>query len=372
VNIRSLISVTIPEKMDLALMLRAYAAIGVIYWHVHGYHASSNMEKMFTMSGRFCVWTFFVLSGFLMGLSILSRYSYETHGINGVFIFYKNRLLRILPIFFFVQFIVLMFKCYIVNPPMDINLLNPLKELGMLQWNQNYELNGVFWTIGIEMQFYLIAPLLIYLFARKSLVKTTLFLGLTIFLLLVSKQLMDGNDLMRLDVRNLYGNLVHFLMGMMIAFLYPFIASKAKFMGTKHVVVVCCSAMIVLFTANALFFRNIAQFLNWRGILLTDMFTILILILHIRFEIKRTMARKYLYPLLYLGTLSYGIYAWHGAVSALSMWCREIFIINFLASTMLAWLTYIFIEKPLMRFKSQSISKSYHVQESHRTVEFVR
>ena len=42
----------------------------------------------------------------------------------------------------------------------NLNLILP--EIFMTQFNHSYQLNSVFWTLGIEMQFYLIAPLIIY------------------------------------------------------------------------------------------------------------------------------------------------------------------------------------------------------------------
>jgi len=38
----------------------------------------------------------------------------------------------------------------------------------MLKLNHDYVLNGVFWTLGIEMQYYLLAPLLALFFYTLS------------------------------------------------------------------------------------------------------------------------------------------------------------------------------------------------------------
>jgi peptidoglycan/LPS O-acetylase OafA/YrhL len=32
----------------------------------------------------------------------------------------------------------------------------------MMQFEHSYSLSGVFWTLGVEMQFYLLAPLMVF------------------------------------------------------------------------------------------------------------------------------------------------------------------------------------------------------------------
>lgn len=245
----------------------------------------------------------------------------------------------------------MVFVYFFEKPSMDFFQFHPLKELLMLQWEHRYSLNGVFWTLGVECQFYLIAPLFILLFRQDQLAKVCIRIALVIVVLLVVKNLWDYQDLRRIDARNLFGNLVHFLVGILVAFLYPLISSKSKSFKLNDVLLICCTACLLLLLTNYFYFYHRLVF--WTGgILLVDFFTILILIIHIMFETKKTMAPKCLTPLLGLGTLSYGIYAWHGAVSRLSVLCKESFTANVLISIVLAYLTYVFIEKPLRKYRT--------------------
>lgn len=87
-RVNSLFRIEIPRVLDVNLMLRALAVIVVIYWHVHGYRAEGYIEKISTVSGRFAVWVFFVLSGYLIGLSLITRYTFSLGG--GCYLFIET------------------------------------------------------------------------------------------------------------------------------------------------------------------------------------------------------------------------------------------------------------------------------------------
>ena len=109
---------------------------------------------------------FFVLSGFLITRILIKRYDQADYFKN----FYKNRALRILPLYFLI--ITLYFGSeYIIY---DKNAVSPLLFYTFLQnWKfakadyaQTTALQHT-WTVCIEEQFYLIYPFVVYFFRKK-------------------------------------------------------------------------------------------------------------------------------------------------------------------------------------------------------------
>jgi peptidoglycan/LPS O-acetylase OafA/YrhL len=106
------------------------------------------------------VWMFFTLSGYLMGKGFVTG----RHTVNrdGLVRFYKNRILRIFPIYFVSIFLVAVF----MNPAyLDVRnpaSLNTLLEAGLFD-QQAGGVIGALWSVSTEFQFYLIAPMLFLL-----------------------------------------------------------------------------------------------------------------------------------------------------------------------------------------------------------------
>jgi peptidoglycan/LPS O-acetylase OafA/YrhL len=110
---------------------------------------------------------FFTLSGYLMGKAF-SCGRYPVTGV-GIWAFYKNRMLRIIPLYLFAQGLVLL----LVRPEL-LALSNWPSLVRLLTFNYYSSPNqagpiGALWSLSTEMQFYLIVPFL-YTILRISLV----------------------------------------------------------------------------------------------------------------------------------------------------------------------------------------------------------
>ena len=66
-----------------------------------------------------------------------------------------------MPLFILISTITLCYHFFLRGKWL-LSISEILPEIFMFQFNHSYSLNTVFWTLGVEMQFYLIAPLLIY------------------------------------------------------------------------------------------------------------------------------------------------------------------------------------------------------------------
>jgi peptidoglycan/LPS O-acetylase OafA/YrhL len=124
---------------------------------------------------------FFVLSGFLITRILLERQAQADYFTR----FYRNRVLRIFPLYFtvIVFYFIIQYLLYGANMPHS-----PLYFLFFLQ-NFLYAKTGFThttalqhtWSLAIEEQFYLFFPLIVYFF-KKNL---GFFIGITLFLVLI-------------------------------------------------------------------------------------------------------------------------------------------------------------------------------------------
>ncbi|WKX88838.1 hypothetical protein Q1695_008459 [Nippostrongylus brasiliensis] len=120
---------------------------------------------------------FFVLSGFLMAMILDSR-----SGSTNIFDFYYRRLKRIVPMYILIVFLTL-WSCILFFPAsnLDLNMEAALPALTFVSnlWHTDEEseyfielseaenLFSHTWSLAVEMQFYLVVPLLTA-FRRKS------------------------------------------------------------------------------------------------------------------------------------------------------------------------------------------------------------
>ncbi len=139
----------------------------VIFFHNFDYLKLSGL-------GWIGVDLFFVLSGFLITRILLNTKKSKGYFFN----FYMKRTLRIFPLYF-----LFVLGCILLVVFFDIERLNPIKDYWgyFITYTPNllfYKLNGFvpkfamghLWSLAIEEHFYLIWPLMVYLFNQKNLI----------------------------------------------------------------------------------------------------------------------------------------------------------------------------------------------------------
>jgi peptidoglycan/LPS O-acetylase OafA/YrhL len=151
---------------DPLLGLRALACLNVLFGHwfliVFGatIPAASNGEYALRMALSFSpwcgLWMFFTLSGYLMGKGFVTgRHSIDREGLKK---FYRNRILRIFPIYFISIFLVAVF----VKPHLldfrSADAVRSLLEAGLFDKEDGGAIIAL-WSISTEFQFYLLSPM---------------------------------------------------------------------------------------------------------------------------------------------------------------------------------------------------------------------
>lgn len=280
-------------KFDFLLSCRGILALNVFFWHI-------PFTSNYVLPGRISVILFFGISAY----SILA--SLETKEITfiNIIIFLKKRIYRVYPVFFLSSLLMVL-----IFPDISLlfNTTNIFTQFLFLQFNHNYLLNGVFWTLGIEFQYYLIAPFLI-LFTRYIKNRNPLY-HVLIYILLFSMPTLFTlimHDFKQIDPRNLLGNLSHFYISF-IAYDIINYYKNIRFNKINFVLII----FFILGISTYLYYES--QILFWTlGSLLLDLAIILLIILHkSNVQLVNSAPKIIIKFVTFIGKMSFGIYAYH-------------------------------------------------------------
>src|SRR6266568_1231138 len=151
--------------------VRAVAFLLVFEIHINhaGVWGDGNNQfiSAFFSVGRTGVSLFFVLSGFLLFLPYTQALLFEKNWPQPK-IYYIRRILRIFPAYFFSLFILVMFtKPYFIQPH-NWSQLVPFLTFTMGFYNSSGLINGPYWSLAVEFQYYLIFALIIWSLVTTS------------------------------------------------------------------------------------------------------------------------------------------------------------------------------------------------------------
>jgi peptidoglycan/LPS O-acetylase OafA/YrhL len=158
-----------PQKIIAIDLLRAFAALGVFYYHNH---AGSTIAKYTGLSffrvtdafgATFAVPLFFLISGYCIHASNI-KYLKANRSLP-LKEYYIRRFLRIYPAYFIALFVALAVNYFTLNNyrPTNNDLLIHLFALQGFTTPYFNTINLVLWTISIEIAFYIIYPLFYYI-----------------------------------------------------------------------------------------------------------------------------------------------------------------------------------------------------------------
>ncbi len=149
------------ERLTALDGLRAIAVLTVLLSHTSGRDQALGPQLDFLGIGHVGVYLFFVLSAFLLGLGLLNS------GITAQSVrnFYLRRIFRIIPLYYLVIGSVFL-QQHLTGQISKQYLHIEHGWTGFWQHLAMYRGDSVFWSVVVEMQFYLVVPFLVWLLLR--------------------------------------------------------------------------------------------------------------------------------------------------------------------------------------------------------------
>ncbi|MGH9853145.1 MAG: acyltransferase family protein, partial [Blastocatellia bacterium] len=171
--------------------------------------------------GHFGVHLFFVISGFILALPFAKR-AFNQLPAPGLKSYYLRRLTRIEPPYALCLIVVFLIHWEQTGEGLRLipNLIASMFYSHGLVYGRESLINGVTWSLEIEIQFYLVTPLLVYVFRlRNAVARRALLVALIVGFSLLSQWFIYPSGSARLYLTLL--NFAHyFLTGFLLADLY--------------------------------------------------------------------------------------------------------------------------------------------------------
>ncbi|STX50232.1 O-antigen acetylase [Legionella busanensis] len=349
--------------------LRAIAVLAVV-----GFHAFPHLFK----GGFIGVDIFFVISGFLISQIILNQLSQESFSFKE---FYIRRIKRIFPALIFVLIIIYAFSWfYLLN--------DEFKQLGkhiaagsifisnfILSHEVGYFNNAAntkpllhLWSLGIEEQFYIAWPFLLWFAWKKKfnlLILCSLLLGIS-FALNIFNIKHHGEQVFYSPLTRIWELLVGSAWAYVVIYFnkIPPIANlllnqvllTSKFKKLKDIQSILGFTLLL----GSLFFLNDRIIFPGWWALVPTLGALLIIAAGPQAWVNQTILSHRI--LIWFGLISFPLYLWHWPLLSLAHIIVEVKLSEGLRiglvflSILLAWLTYIIIEKPLRFHKSNKIA----------------
>jgi len=347
--------------------LRGYAILGVIYFHVIGvfYNRPGTdpllignltiFPKTFLGHGWLGVDLFFILSGFVLYLPYISG-NREIKTKNDIWNFYKNRASRLLPLYYITSIVGIFFvlhenNIYDSNFWKDIFLMftatfNFTKETFIPQYNY------VLWSLGIEILFSLVFPLLIWLIVKKGITKVCITIFYLSFIVrVISCFCPEYNVAPHLNMikDGLFGRLDDFATGMILC--HWFVTGwKQQWFEKNSLMLFFISFLILIVGCNFSDYVFLGYLSSYYEPLLNTCFQLGFGLLTVSLLHMNKNSIRFLFSNKFVqlcGMMCYSLYLWHGNMQMVFMGAdrgpfRTTIFMMFLF--LLSFLTYRYIE----------------------------
>jgi peptidoglycan/LPS O-acetylase OafA/YrhL len=155
-------------------LLRFICATGVIFHHTAHIFSERGLIPaeihLHQYSGSFFVDVFFIISGFLIGAILKKEIEHNRFDLKK---FYLRRIIRIWPLYFLIVLLLIIIVPMVKGVSTGLLKTNLLYALSFtvnfqLLLNESIKTYAVIWTVCIEEHIYLLLPLLLLLFRKKT------------------------------------------------------------------------------------------------------------------------------------------------------------------------------------------------------------
>ena len=295
--------------------LRFVAIVSVVLFHLHGfienkddsvYNTNYNFDFItnFLKNGNFGVELFFVLSGFILGLPFAKHYLKDSSKVS-LRSYLIRRVSRLEP-----PYIIVMFLLLIGSVIVSKNLSNTegfQSFLASIAYIHNFIyaepsfINTVAWSLEIEIQFYILAPLLSLFFSINNKFTRRLLLIFTIIIFSVLSFVITLSFLSILDF------LQYFLLGFLLVdfYLLERVRNKTSILRNSFTII----ALLLIFSCNEKYFDSTFQKIVWNISVL-----ILIFISYYNIILRKSIRFFSLKIITNIGGMCYTIYLLHFAI----------------------------------------------------------
>ncbi len=342
-------SKTISSHFVVLDQVRGMAALAVFTVHyVQIYYQTDQLGEFGTMSKLLGVWgvsIFFILSGFLIHLGTLREFSnskrvaWDKYAI--------RRFFRIYP-----PYLVCLIVCFIIGHYVQTNMIskgnlpNLLTHVLMIStfYTEYFEtINAIFWTVIVEVHFYIFYPLIWWILQKKSIwfvFLLSFMIGLVYFLV-VSKFTEPG--LKRIMYQHTSINLFwKWMLGVVLAEIYN--KMNSVIIVEKVHAIIFLFILLVLAFVPELFIAEKVALQYERFVMPFVNFVFLGILIFSPIKNFENNILKW------VGKISYSLYLWHPIALLITIqifkkggWLT--FTSAFLISLILAWTSYVATEK---------------------------
>lgn len=352
--------------------LRGFAALCVVLHHLslieQKYSVHQIIPRYITDLGIMGIDLFFVISGFIMATVTRGQFQSGHHAR----LFLLRRIIRIYPIYWF--FTALALIAFFINPlwvnSSQNNQFDWLNSLFLLPSNILPLLN-VGWTLIHEMYFYLVFCGFIWLFSERRL--TPLLLGWAVIVIAANIYSVIGyNATTRLVFNPMT---LEFIGGALLAIVITNPTKNANhWLWLVFAIIIIAAYFFIQSSTHRLFFTNPKLQVNagdWRRVISFGLPSILTIMFVVYLEHKRTIFSR---CWLALGDSSYSLYLSHILVLSAcgKLWkiaSQDSIYENYLVlpailiiAITVGWLSYQYIEKPLMAVSKKYLASSARKQ----------
>ena len=342
-------------KLYSIQIIRAIAAFMVVVHHMFLFSVENGLTRIKYEFGAIGVDIFFVISGFVIFLSI----SNKKHSISSSIDFIKNRVMRIYPMYWIVTML------YMFHPAfMNFNMLGTssiVKSMMLIpmhhinNWVTPFVMQG--WTLYFELYFYITAGLLLIMLDGRRTVNA---IGIIFLLLILLGNSIDKSNAAVSVATNPL--VAEFILGLTVGKIYIRKASATNLEG----VALLGASVVWLLLAKRYYLGDMdysmmppsTRVLAWGvpsalivlGLLVVEM-------------ANRGMARWKSRVVLMGGDISYSVYLTHYAVfklfsgAALMAWASgsvvgkiALMVMWIVITIVVSIVAYWFVERPLMNF----------------------
>ncbi|MEO0771484.1 MAG: acyltransferase [Cyanobacteria bacterium J06649_4] len=326
--------------------LRGMAAMGVVLEHLsaHGVNILPFLDFQNTSLGRAGVYLFFVLSSFLLTGKFFKQDTLNVRD-GGMWVNYAwRRAARICPAYIFLLLV------YTIFPSFRYDSGDFLKHVFFIEGR------GHFWTIPVEVFFYLAIPVVVSVIVcllKKSVLYSCIVLVLlecVVYSFGLAYQLpVDGST------PSLFPFLPAFLMGALAALVNTKMMPNYELIKEKWGVILEFCSLIILFLVGVQTFylyewvseplAIVTYGVLWSSLLLTMLYS--------KGFLKKIFSTN---GLRFLGAISFGIYLWHVAIlgyldAHIDASSSIKFIAIVLTTLVVAIFSYALIERPFIKLK---------------------